>query len=159
VSGHSPLPNRHAIRNTIEDLVGRTVTLSDGCAPEANPTNVVGVYVNDALATLAIAVIDIECATRMGGALAMIPKAVVEEAIEAGELPEPLDNNCYEVLNVLAAVFNIPNAPHVRLYNLYTPGVPLPPDVASLAKLAASRMDVELTIAGYGSGMMSIVVR
>jgi hypothetical protein len=155
----SPLPNRHAVRNTIQDLIGRDVELSDGVPPQAKTTNVVAVYVTDKLATSAVAVVDLECAARMGGSLGMIPKAVVEEAIAARELPSPLDENCYEVLNVLAAVFNVPNAPHVRLYKMYGPNSPLPADVAALGALAGSRMDVELVIAGYGAGMLSIVVR
>jgi hypothetical protein len=155
----SPLPNRHSVRNTIQDLIGRDVDLSDGLPPPARTTNVVAVYVTDKLATSALAVIDLECAARLGGSLGMVPKAVVEEAIAARELPAPLDDNCYEVLNVLAAVFNVPNAPHVRLYKMYGPNSTLPGDIAALGALAGSRMDVELMIAGYGLGMLSIVVR
>jgi hypothetical protein len=119
---------------------------------------VVAVYVTDKLATSALAVIDLECAARLGGSLGMIPKPVVEEAIAARELPAPLDDNCYEVLNVLAAVFNVPNAPHVRLYKMYGPNSPIPADIAALGAMAGSRMDVELMIAGYGRGMLSIIV-
>jgi hypothetical protein len=155
----SPLPTRHSVRNTIQDLIGRDVELSDGLPPPARTTNVVAVYVTDKLATSALAVIDLECAARLGGSLGMIPKPVVEEAIAARELPPPLDDNCYEVLNVLAAVFNVPNAPHVRLYKMYGPNSAIPADVAALGALAGSRMDVELTISGYGLGMLSIVVR
>jgi hypothetical protein len=155
----SPLPNRHAVRNTIQDLIGRDVELSDGVPPQAKTTNVVAVYVTDKLATSAVAVVDLECAARMGGSLGMIPKAVVEEAIAARELPSPLDENCYEVLNVLAAVFNVPNAPHVRLYEMYGPNQGVPGDVAAIAGLAGTRMDISLNISGYGDGLMSIVVK
>ena len=155
----SPLPTRHSVRNTIQDLIGRDVDLSDGLPPESKSTNVVAVYVTDKLATSAIAVIDLECAARMGGSLGMVPRAVVDESIKARELPPSLEENCYEVLNVLAAVFNLPNAPHVRLYEMYGPNASLPADVASLGATLGSRMDVELKIAGYGTGLLSIVVR
>ena len=156
---HSPMPNRHAVRNTIQDLIGRDVDLSDGNPPEAKSTNVVAVYVTDKLATSAISIVDLECAARLGGSLGMVPRMVVDEAIKARELPTTLEENCYEVLNVLAAVFNLPNAPHVRLYQMYGPNVALPPDIAALGAMLGSRMDVELKIAGYGTGLLSIVVR
>jgi hypothetical protein len=156
---HSPLPNRHSVRNTIQDLIGRDVDLADGLPVENKSTNVVAVYVTDKLATSAIAVVDLECAARMGGSLGMVPRMVVDEAIKARELPTTLEENCYEVLNVLAAVFNLPNAPHVRLYQMYGPNAPIPPDIAALGAVLGSRMDVELKIAGYGTGLLSIVVR
>lgn len=156
---HSPLPNRHSVRNSIQDLIGRDVDLSDGLPPERSSTNVVAVYVTDKLATSAVAIVDLACAARMGGALGMVPRMVVDEAIKDRNLPVTLEENCYEVLNVLAAVFNLPNAPHVRLYQMYGPGASLPADIAALGAVVGSRMDVELKIAGYGSGLLSIVVR
>ena len=65
----------------------------------------------------------------------------------------------HEVLNVLSAVFNVGNAPHVRLYEMYGPRDEVPPDVASLAAMLGARMDVNLSIGGYGTGQMAIVVR
>jgi hypothetical protein len=155
----SPLPTRHAIRNTIQDLTGRDVDLSDGVPPEAKSTNVVAVYVTDQLVTTAIAVCDLECAARIGGALGMVPKGGVDDAIKSRTLPTNLEENCYEVLNVMASIFNLPDAPHVRLYEMHGPGAILPPDVAKLGATVGSRMDVKLKIAGYGDGLLSIIVR
>jgi hypothetical protein len=155
---HSPLPSRLSVRNLIEDLVGREVTLSDGTPPESKNTNVVAVYVTDRLAVSAIAVVDIECAARIGGALAMVPKGGVDDAIKDKELLPALKDNCYEVLNVLAAVFNLPNAPHVRLYQMYEPGATIPSDITAMAASVGTRMDVKLDIAGYGAGKLSIIV-
>jgi len=155
---HSPMPNRHSVRNTIQDLIGRDVDLSDGNPPPVKSTNVVAVYVTDKLATSAVAVVDLECAARLGGSLGMVPRMVVDEAIKARELPTTLEENCYEVLNVLAAVFNLPNAPHVRLYQMYGPNASLPHDIAVIGSTLGSRMDVELKIAGYGPGLLSLVV-
>jgi hypothetical protein len=156
---HSPLPTRHAVRNSISDLIGRDVDLKDGVPPPSKSTNVVAVYVTDRLATSAVAICDLECGARIGGALGMVPRISVDESIAAREMTEVVRDNCYEVLNVLAAVFNVPNAPHVRLYTMYGPGDILPGDVAAFGAMAASRMDVTLQIAGYGSGALSIVVK
>jgi hypothetical protein len=155
---HSPLPSRHAVRNLIEDLVGREIEIGDGLPPENKKTNVVAVYVTDKLTVSAMAVVNIEGAARLGGALAMVPKGGVDDAISEGELVHPLRDNCYEVLNVLSAVFNVPGAPHVRLYEMYGPGDTIPPDVAAFVS-SPSRMDLTLTIAGYGTGLLSIITR
>lgn len=156
----SPIPTRHAIRTLVEGLVGRDVDLQDTDPPSGGKiTNLVGVYVTDALKVSALAVLDLEGAARIGGALGMLPRAIVDEAIDALTLPGLLRDNAYEVLNVLAAVFNLENHPHVRLYQLYGPGGSIPADVLALSQLAGSRMDVVLTVAGYGEARLSIVVR
>lgn len=155
----SPLPSRHAVRSVIEGLVGRDVDISDGNPVTPRTTNVVAAYVGDRLALQAVCVVDIEAAARLGGALAMVPKGGVEDAIAERDLNQTLRDNCYEVLNVLASVFNVPNAPHVRLYEMYGPNQGVPGDVAAIAGIAGSRMDIALKIAGYGEGTMSIVVK
>ena len=155
----SPLPSRHAVRSLIGDLIGRDIDLQDGSPVPARTTNLVAVYVTDRLATSAVVVVGLEGAARLGGALGMVPRAGVEDAIGARQLSPLLRDNCYEVMNVLATAFNVPNAPHVRLYELYGPDAIVPGDVAGLVGLAGSRMDVTLRVAGYGDVAMSIVVR
>lgn len=155
----SPMPSRHSVRNTIEGLVGRDVDLADGVAPPAKSTNVVAVYVTDQLKTSALVVVDLECAARIGGALGMIPKGVVDEAIKARSLPQDFEENTYEVLNVMASIFNLPGHPHVRLYEMYAPNSVVPADIAALAATVGNRMDVKLKVAGYGDGTLSIVIK
>ena len=111
------------------------------------------------LAVSAMVVVDLEGAARLGGALAMVPRGGVDDAIHERKLTTALHENCCEVLNVMSALFNVPGAPHVRLYEMYAPGDSIPPDVAALAGTPGSRMDVKLTIGGYGAGLLSIIVR
>lgn len=155
----SPLPSRHAVRSLIEGLVGRDVTLVDGDPMSGKATNVLAVYVTDQLAVSAVVVVNVEAAARLGGALGMLPKPGVDDAVAAGQLTELMRDNCYEVLNVLAAVFNVEGAPHVRLYQMYGPDGTVPPDVLALSNTVGSRMDINLTIAGYGEGQMAVVTR
>jgi hypothetical protein len=155
----SPLPSRHAVRILIEDLIGRPLDLTDGDGPPPKTTNVVGVYVNDQLKMSAVAVLDLEAAARLAGAMGMIPKGGVDDAIAERDLYPMLHDCTHEVLNVLSAVFNVPNAPHVRLYAMYGPNDSVPPDVAALAATVGQRMDVQLRIGGYGDGQMAVVVR
>jgi hypothetical protein len=155
----SPLPSRHAVRVLLEDLVGRPVDLTDSEPPAPKSTNVVGVYVTDNLRMTAVAVLDLEAATRLAGALGMIPRGGVQDAIEGRDLQGMLLDCAHEVLNVLSAVFNVGRAPHVRLYQMYGPGDVVPSDAAALAAAVGARMDVSLSVGGYGTGLMSVVVR
>jgi hypothetical protein len=153
----SPLPSRHAVRSLLEGLVGRDVEISDAEPVPAKASNVVAVYVTDRLAVSALAVVNIEAAARLGGALAMLPKGGVDDAIAEKDLFPALRDNTYEVLNVLSAVFNVPNAPHVRLYQMYGPNGAVPGDIAALSATVGNRMDVSMKVSGYGDGLLSIV--
>ena len=155
----SPLPGRAAVRSLVEDLVGRSVELRDAEPVPPRAGNVVAVYVTDHLAMTAVIVVDLAGAARIGGALGMLPRGGVDDAIDERDLSGMLHDNCYEVLNVLASVFNAPGAPHVRLYEMYGPGASLPGDVAALSQTIGQRLDVMLEIAGYGDAHVSVVVR
>jgi hypothetical protein len=159
VTEQSPLPSRHAVRTLIEGLVGRDVEMKD-CDPlPTRATNLVAAYVTDKLQVSVVIVVDIELAARLGGALGMLPRGGVDDAIKEADVSGLLRDNTYEVLNVLSAVFNVENAPHVRLYDLYGPGGGVPSDVLALSQVIGARMDLELTVAGYGLGHLSIITR
>lgn len=154
----TPLPSRHKVRTVIEDLVGRPVDLADAPPMPASPTNLFAVFTNDAHALAAVIEVDLGMAARMGGALAMLPKGGVEDAINEVDLSGLLRECCHEVFNVLATVFNVPNAQHVHLYALHGPLGGVPTDVQRFAARAGNRLDLTLTIGGYGPGRMSVVV-
>lgn len=155
----SPVPTRAAVRSIVEDLVGRRVELADADPVPSSPSNVVAVFVTDQLALATVVVVDLPGAARLGGALGLLPRGGVDDAIDDGELSGMLRENCYEVLNVLASAFNTPGAPHVRLYEVYGPNASLPSDVGALAHALGQRLDVMLSITGYGDARLSVVVR
>ena len=117
------------------------------------------VLCRDGLQVSVIIVADLEAAARLGGSLGMLPKGGVDDAIGEKDLSGLLRDNTYEVLNVLSAVFNVENAPHVRLYEMYGPNDAVPGDVAGLAYAVGGRMDVVLSIAGYGDGRLAVIVK
>jgi hypothetical protein len=155
----SPLPSRHAVRSLLERQIGRDVEVQDAQPVPPKASNVVAVYVTDRLATSALVVANLEAAARIGGAGARIPRGVVEEAITARTLPASLQTSCRAVLEVMAAVFNGPGAPRVKLYDMLGPNAPMPSDVAALSAAVGMRMDVTIEISGFGSGLLSVVCR
>lgn len=155
----SPLPTRHAVRSLVEGLVGRDVDLQDTDPISNAGTNLIAAYVTDRMAVSAVAVLDLAGAARLGGALGLLPRGGVDDAIAEKSLPGLMRDNAYEVLNVLAAVFNVEGAPHVRLHELYGPDGAVPGDLLGLSQVIGSRMDLVLSIAGYGDVRLSIVTR
>jgi hypothetical protein len=79
--------------------------------------------------------------------------------VRSGLLPVQLGENVAEVLNVAASLFNADGAPHLRLDSVYGGDMPVPADVATLSKAYSPRLDVELDVAGYGTGIWSVVLR
>ncbi|WHP18999.1 hypothetical protein [Cellulomonas sp. ES6] len=63
-----------------------------------------------------------------------------------------------EILNVTAALFNVGDAPHLKLDAVYAPRDPLPADVAQWVLAYVRRLDLEVEVSGYGRGCASVLV-
>jgi len=154
-----PVPHPKQIRDLFLGVTGKDV--------EVGPVNpvvpgrdlaMVAVYVTDKLATGAAVACDLPLAAYAGAALGLVPLPRAEEAITMGLLPEDLAENFYEVVNIMASVFNEnPAAPHLKLYKVHAVGEKLPSDVASSLGYVVRRLDLKVDVEGYGSGRLSCV--
>ena len=151
------LPNPKDVRDLLESLFGKDVVVSPGDPLSLNDKPAVAVYVDPMMATTALCVLDISLAAWLAGALALLPKGGLEDAIDEGELSEMHLEAVYEVVNIAASMFNGEGVNHSKLYKLYAPGEALPGDIAGLAA-AFNRLDLKVDVAGYGSGRLSIVL-
>ena len=151
------LPNPKDVRDLLEGLLGKDVTVSPGDPVSLNDKPCVAVYVDPTMATTALVLVDIRLAAWCAGALALLPKGGLEDAIDERELSEMHLEVVYEVVNVAAAMFNGGGINHSKLYKLYAPGEALPGDIAGLAA-AFNRIDLTVDVAGYGKGSLSIVL-
>ena len=152
------LPNAKDVRDLLEGLLGKDVTVFPGDPVSLNDDKpAMAVYVDPTLATTALVLVDIRLAAWCAGALALLPKGGLEDAIDEGELSEMHLEVVYEVVNVAAALFNGGGVNHSKLHKLYAPGEWVPGDLAGLAA-AFNRIDLKVEVAGYGSGALSIVM-
>jgi hypothetical protein len=161
MSAQTPLPSAKDVRELIEGLVGRDIGVTTGGAmldPAAGDGTLVGSYVDDRLALTAIVLLDLALAAHVGAALGLVPVRVATTAVEEGVLPPALSENAGEVLNVMASLFNAEGAPHVRLDGLYEPRHPLPADLATWVPAYVRRTDLDVEVAGYGTGRFSLLV-
>ncbi len=154
------LPAPKDVRDMLTGLVGKAVAVAPGgpVTPTPQKPVSVAVYVDPHLAVSALCVMDLGASAYTGGALALLPPGGCQDAVEEdGELTSMLTEALHEVVNVLSALFNVPGAPHSKLYKLYAPGDDLPGDIAgSLADF--NRLDLAIDVPGYGKGGLSLVI-
>ncbi len=154
------LPTFKSVRDTLADLLFRDVTLLPSDPVPIGPRHpvAIGVYVDDALRMTAVAVADLPLAAYAGASIGLVPKGGAQAAIEDGVLPPAIEENFNEVLNVLAGLLNVSGGRHLRLHATYAPNQLPPGDVMALVRKLGRRVDVALTVAGYGTGHLSIVL-
>lgn len=154
------IPSLKAVRDLLADLLGRDVTVEPGAPLDgsARAAAAHAVYVNQRLEVAAVLEVDLRLSASLSAAVGLIPAPRAQEAAEEGRLPTDLRENLYEVCNIVSALFNLPGAPHLKLYELYAPGEPPPPNVSALAAATGSREDIAVGVNGYGSGTMSLVL-
>lgn len=154
-----PVPNNKAVKDLFDGLLGRDVTVANATAvdPAAKLGPSTAVYVDDRNELSAVVLMDFSLTAYVGAALGLIPAGGAEAAIEDREMSDTLNENAYELLNVLAGVLNGCSEIHQRLYHVHRPGEVLPADVAPWAIAPGPRTDLNLDIKGYGGGGLSIV--
>lgn len=154
------LPAPKEIRDLLGDLLGREVTVAPTSpfAPGPYAPATVAVYVTDQLEVAGVIACDLKLSAAAGAAIGLVPPGGAADAAASGTLPANLAENLQEVLNVAAALFNTPGAPHLRLYTMHPAGQTLPADVVARALTLGRRVDLTVEVAGYGSGRLSIVL-
>ncbi|GAB3356125.1 hypothetical protein [Modestobacter lapidis] len=151
------LPAPKDVRDLLEGLLGKDVTVSPGDPVSLNDGAALAVYVDPQMSANAVCLMDVPLAAWCAGALALLPKGGLEDAIDEGELSAMHLEVVYEVVNVAAALFNGGGVTHSKLHKLYAPSEAVPGDLAGLAA-AFNRIDLSVDVAGYGNGSLSIVI-
>ncbi len=154
------LPQPKQVRDLLAELLGREVTLSPSApyAPGPDTPASVAVYVDDQLGIRALIACDLTFSAHAGAAIGLVPPGGAQAAVEDGKLTDTLAENLYEVLNIAASMFNVPGADHLKLHALHPAGPPLDPQLRVSTLTLGRREDLAVSIAGYGDGVLSIVL-
>jgi hypothetical protein len=159
-TGTVQLPAAKDVRDMLAGLLGKPVAVHSGApvTPAPGKPVSVAVYVDPYMAINGICVMDLGASAYTGAALALLPPRGARDAVEEdGELTSLLAEALHEVVNVLAALFNTPGAPHSKLHQLYAPGEDLPGDVQGMLA-NVNRVDLGIEVPGYGTGAISLVL-
>lgn len=154
---HVPAPID--VRTLLEELLGRPVSVDVGVpwAALGAELGTIGVYVDDSLVIRSVVLCDLPFSAYAGTAIGLMPASAATEAISEKVLPDTVQENLYEVLNISASLQNVDGAPHIRLYQVHHIGGPTPPEVAALGAVLGQRLDLRVAVGGYGEGRFSVV--
>lgn len=161
MSAPTPLPSALELRELLEGLVGRDVNVTvrgRGVDPARGLGATVAEYVDDQMQLVALVVAELELAAAAGSAIGLVPAKEVEASVRYKELSASQIENFGEICNVLASLFNVDDAPHLRFTTMHVPGAALPADVGQWVTAHVARLDLDAEVVGYGSGALSIVV-
>lgn len=154
------LPGLLPVRNLLEDLLGRevTVTPADPVVAKDLPSMVVALYVDGNDRLVAVMGMSLPLAAYAGAALGLLPPGGAEDSIEDKQLSPMLAENVQELCNILTGLLNREGAPHIKLYKVVLPGESLPTDASAHLLAYGRRLDVKTEIARYGSGVLSLAL-
>jgi len=154
------LPSPKDVRDMLEELLGKDITVGDGSPASAGDLQkaTVAVYVDDSNRVAGVAGMDLPLSAWIGAAIGLIPKGGAEACVEDGDLSKMVGENVREVCNIMAALLNREGTPHLRLEkeSVYLPGEPAPPDVQARMVALGARLDLAVSVAGYGAGRLWI---
>jgi hypothetical protein len=153
------VPHPKDVRDMFEGILGRDVDVAPGepVVPTAAAWAGVGAYVEDNLTLSAAIAADLALTAYAGAALGLVPPASAAQAITDYIISDAIWENFAEVLSIGSTLLNNDGAPHVRLYASFPPGETPQADIAGLLHGLGRRLDLKVTISGYGSGMLSVV--
>lgn len=153
------LPHPKDVRDMFSGILGREVEVASGepVVPTGLVRAGVGIYVEDNLTLSAAIAADLALVAHAGAALGLVPAAAATDAIASGAVTGAMWENFAELLNIGTGLLNHDGAPHVRLYASHEPGEVPPVDVQDLLRGLGRRLDLTVTIAGYGTGAFSVV--
>lgn len=154
------LPSIKVLRDMMMDTLGRDVQVAPGepWAPTPRRPGMVAVYVDDRTQMRALIACNLSLSAALGASIALIPPERATACVEDRRLTEGMVENLHEVMNIFAALFNTPNRPHLKLYETHAPGDFPPADVSSQLRAFGKREDLQVDVAGYGGGRLSMVL-
>ncbi len=154
------LPAPKEVRDLLGALLDRQVDIKPappfGVSP-AYPATVAS-YVDDSLVVRAIVALDLPLSAHVGAALALVPASQAVAAVEEGRLEGSVAESLREVCNIVASLFNVGNHVHLRLHACHVAGEPLPHDLRARTQVLGHRCDYLVSVGGYGSGRVAVVL-
>jgi hypothetical protein len=158
MSDISVLPGSLTVRNLFEDLLGRdcNVTSGDPITADDLPTATVAIYTGSRQQIYGVLGMQLSLAANAGAALGLLPAGAAEDSIDEKRLSPGLAENVFEVCNVLTSLLNRDGGPHVKLYQVIYPGMPLPNDARAHLLALGRRVDLTIEVGRYGKGKFSL---
>jgi hypothetical protein len=154
----NPLPTAAGIADLVTMLIGKKVRAVPCAALPVAAARGLATYMDGEQKVRFVALTDMAFLAGVGAALAMIPPAVVAEAIKTGKPSPVLTENAFEVMNILSSLFNDADGKgaHIKIKGLVVVP-PIPPELAPQLVKPAARLDLEFQLPGYANGKLTLL--
>lgn len=150
------LPATALVARILTGILGKQVTVAK--APpmdlKARAPRIYGVYQDREKPITCVCVCDLPLSVYAGGAMLTFPACTINDSLRAGKLEEGLLETVPEILNICAQFFN--DYGRQVFQQLHTTEDGLQPEARTVLSSPAARLDLNITIAGYGSGQMAV---
>lgn len=150
------LPSHASVSELLEMLGGVSITVAGGEALDlahGSPV-VLASYEDKSEAFNAFCICDVGFANSAGSMLTQIPSSQANDSIRKGVVSESALENLKEVFNIAISLFAQP----VKLKEVKIVTRPIPTELAAMLKKADAQLDLNVTITGYSSGILSFYI-
>jgi hypothetical protein len=152
-----PLPDVAQVRELLGMLFdGITVKAGAKLDPAPKGKPYFGFYVADDGSPAGLVGCDLAFASNSGAALSMLPPNAAKDAVKTKELTDVMIANLREVMNICTRLLLKESSPHVRLL-LVSEVAGLPPPAAAIISAPNGRVDFEIGLGKYGSGLLAVL--
>lgn len=153
-----PTPRDIEVKQMLGMLFGDVDISEADELPTGNDSgNAAAVFVSDDDQPVTACVCDMKFAAFAGAALTKIPVGGAEDAAESGELTDNMLGNLNEVMNIISRLFMSGSSPHLRLEKTYAKIAEIPESAATMLQGIAGRLDLKVSIPGYGEGHIAFL--
>jgi len=151
---HYPAPTEHDVETILGGLSTSPthVTRQPSADPEREPTGIMVEYVGADDALAAIAFCDHDAVNFMGGAIAAVEAATIQEVNSGSKLHDAAVESFREVANGLVAGLNGEYTPAIRLANVHQLPGELSEEIKQLWRKPSGKRGYRVTVDEYGAG-------
>lgn len=156
-AGCFALPSPEATMRLIARVAGRKVTVAS--APRLHAGDCAGAasYVDAGGSLCFVVLADRAFLAAAGSSLAIVPSDAAETAIESGDLAEYMVEGSFEILNVASVLMTAPDGAGIVKLSGLSLAPDLPGRVIEAIEGAPASLDLEVEIAGYPKGRLSLL--
>jgi hypothetical protein len=151
------LPEASQLRRHLEMLFGDGVAVHPATGMSADAP-FWGVYRNKDEQPVGVCLADAAFAAYAGAALSMMLPGDAHEAARNGALPDTMQANLYELMNIMSGLLMNDRTPHLRMREMSTAATADPAAKAIAAK-PSSQVTYAVDIPRYGSGRVALALK
>jgi hypothetical protein len=152
-----PLPNIAQVKELLGMLFDAlSVKLGPKLDVSPKALGYFGVYVSDDGTPVALCGCDMAFAANSGAALSMLPPNAAREAAKEKVLTPVMLANLHEVMNICTRLVLRNDSSHLKLHELCALNA-LPAPAAADVAAPKGRIDFEVGLGKYGSGLLSVM--